>query len=128
MPRSSPIAFDLALDGGALALDATGDLARVEGERSLRQRLLLAMLTTPGTIPYHPEDGAGAAAAEGGPALDAPALARRVRTQVLRDPDVLRVTETSVNARATGSTEVSVRLTSRAAPTAEQLLSLRIPR
>lgn len=125
MSTNDPIALDLAFDGGALALDPSGDLAAVSDEQALRQRLLLALLTTPGTIPYFPDDGADAEAAEGGPALDGAALVRRVRAQAARDPDVLRVGEVTARRDADGVTVLSLRATTRRAPNTETLITLR---
>jgi len=109
-------------------LDASGDIAEVTGLAALRQRLLAALLTTQGTIPYFPDDGANAAASEGGPALDGGELGRRVRAQLARDPDVLAVGQVLVRPGAiAGTSLVSASVTTRQSPTSPQILNLSIP-
>jgi len=45
--------------GGALALDATGDLLLVSGSEEGRQRVLRRLLSNPADLLFHPEYGAG---------------------------------------------------------------------
>ena len=127
MADTETIAPDLAWDAGAFTVGPDGDLALATGVAALRQRLLLAMLTGAGEVPYFPDDGAGAAAGEGGPGQDGGALARRARVQAARDPDVVAVGDVFVRVGTDGVALVSLQVTTRAAPDAPQVLSLPLP-
>ena len=112
---------------GDLALGPDGDLVGVEGDPATRARLLRAFVTAPGTIPYHPDTGAGAPSREGGPPVAGDELARAVLVEARRDPDVLEASAAEVARASSGVTTVTCRVRTKASPDALQPRSFRLP-
>lgn len=127
MTDDPSLAFDLALDGGVLALDASGDLAATTTAACLPADLARAIAAEQGSVPYFPDDGGSAESAEGSSGATTSDLARRARTQIGRDPDVLRAGDVSARVTSDGTVVIGLSATTRRSPAAPESLSLILP-
>jgi len=126
MTADPSLVFDLAFDG-VLALDPSGDLADTTTAACLPADLARAIASERGSVPYHPDDGASAESAEGSSGATTADLARRARTQVGRDPDVLRVGDVSARVASDGTVVIGLSATTRRSPAAPESFTLTLP-
>jgi phage baseplate assembly protein W len=105
--------------GNDLSVNATGDLATVDGTSLGEQRVLRRLLTNPGEYIWHPEYGAGLPQKVGS-LLDIPALKALITAQMFQEAAVSRTPLPVITVSQTDISTASIQISYVDAQTGEQ--------